>query len=303
MSRDKETALNEINRLREKINRHDYLYYVLAEPEITDQEYDSLMQRLVHLEIDWLEIIPPDSPTQRVGGKPLDGFTQVRHTVPMLSLSNSYDIDDLRDFDRRVRDLYGDNPEYICELKIDGVAVTLTYRDRKFVLGATRGDGRVGDDITTNLRTIRSIPLSVSDETPVHFEVRGEVYFPRAEFEAMNAERERKGQKVFMNPRNGAAGTLKMLNPGEVAKRPLRFFGYTLSGEDVGIDTQAEALKLLRHNRFPTNPDWELCRNFSEVEAFLDHWDKERFNLPYDTDGVVIKLNAISAWDRLGATG
>lgn len=303
MSSDKDRALLEINRLRNEINRHDYLYYVLAQPEISDQDYDRLMRKLQDLETLWIDEIPSDSPTQRVSGKPLEGFTQVRHSLPMLSLANSYDLTELRDFDRRVRELYGDDPEYTCELKIDGVAVTLTYRDHTLVVGATRGDGIVGDDITANLRTIRSIPLSVTSEMPANFEVRGEVYFPRDEFEMMNAERKRNGLKTFMNPRNGAAGTLKMLDSEQVAKRPLRFFGYALSGDDVAIDTQAEALRLLNRGRFPTNLNWAFCRSFSDVEAYLERWDKERFQLSYDTDGVVVKLNDLRAWDRLGATG
>lgn len=300
MNRDK--AEREISRLRKEINRHDYLYYVLADPEITDREYDALMRRLQELEADSPELVTPDSPSQRVGGQPLGSFEQVTHPVPMLSLGNSYNIEELRDFDRRVRELYGREPEYVCELKIDGVAISLTYRNRSFVQGATRGDGHFGDDITANLRTIRSIPLSVSDLMVPDFSVRGEVYFPRAEFEEMNARRVKAGLNAFMNPRNGAAGTLKMLNPGEVAKRPLRFFAYSLSGGGLNLKLQSRALDLLHQSRFPTNPNWEQCRNIGEVEAYLERWDTSRADLPYDTDGVVIKLNDIAGQAALGST-
>jgi len=312
----------EVKRLRAEIRRHDYLYYVLAAPEMSDREYDRLMQRLEELEAAWPELVTSDSPTRRVGGEPLGGFTQVRHDEPMLSLTNCYSTEELRDFDRRVRELYDGLPEYVCELKIDGVAVKLTYRGRGFVRGATRGDGVTGDDITANLRTIRSIPLSVPDSFTADFEVRGEVYFPRAEFERMNRERAAKGLKTFMNPRNGAAGTLKLLDPKEVARRPLRFFAYALTGlespplnpppetgggikgggKKPSVSTQSDALELLEHGRFPTESHWELCRSPDEVEAFWKRWNGQRHHLPYDADGVVVKLNDLAGHKRLGAT-
>jgi len=299
---DYEKAGKEITRLRGEINRHDYLYYVLAEPEIPDHQYDALMRRLIELERAYPDLVTDDSPSRRVGGQPVSGFEQVRHSSRMLSLANSYDIDELLDFDRRVREAYGRDPEYVCELKIDGVAIALTYRNRILTRGATRGDGAVGDDVTANIRTIRSIPLSVSSDMPLDFEVRGEVYYPRAEFAEMNAGREEAGLKPFMNPRNGAAGTLKMLDPQEVARRPLRFFAYTILGDTVKLETQAQVLTLLRQGNFPTNPYWELCKGMDEVRAFLSRWNEARFDLPYDTDGVVIKLNDVTAWERLGST-
>ncbi len=292
----------EINRLRREINHHDYLYYVLDEPEIADHQYDALMHRLIELETEYPDLLTDDSPTQRVGGQPVPSFRQVSHRVPMLSLANSYDIHELGEFDRRVREIYEKAPEYVCELKIDGVAVALSYRDRTLTQGATRGDGRIGDDITTNIRTIRSIPLTVSDDVPPSFEVRGEVYYPRVEFTEMNEKREEAGLKPFMNPRNGAAGTLKMLDSKEVARRPLRFFAYSFFGEGINLGSQAKTLDLLKRSRFPTNPNWKLCRSLDEVEDFLSHWDEARFDLPYDTDGVVVKLDDISAWGKLGST-
>ncbi|MDP8228689.1 MAG: NAD-dependent DNA ligase LigA [Candidatus Electryoneaceae bacterium] len=296
------SAKIEIERLKDEIRRHDYLYYVMAEPEIDDREYDRLMHRLQKLEAQYPELLTSDSPTQRVGGEPLAGFEQVTHSEPMLSLANCYSVDELRDFDRRVQELYGKNPEYVCELKIDGVAVKLTYRNRRFVLGATRGNGLVGDDITANLRTIRAIPLFVSEDMPPDFEVRGEVYYPHEEFDQMNEERINAGLKPFMNPRNGAAGTLKLLNSQEAARRPLRLFVYGLSSVGNIVATQAESLQWLIHSRFPINPHWKLCRSIQEAEAYWERWDTEQFELPYDTDGVVVKLNDLSGQKRLGAT-
>lgn len=292
----------EITKLREEIRRHDYLYYVLAQPEISDNEYDILLHRLIYLEEKFPDLRTPDSPTQRVGGEPLGGFEQIRHSMPMLSLANCYTIEELRDFDKRVRGLYDSEPVYVCELKIDGVAVSLNYRNRILELGATRGDGMIGDDITTNLRTIRAIPLSVGSDMPSDFSIRGEIYYPRKEFEEMNKQRTEMGLKTFMNPRNGAAGTLKLLNSREVAQRPLRFVAYSLSSNDLPVDTQAEVLKLLKACHFPICPEWRIHKNLDGVESFWLYWDQEHDNLPYDTDGVVVKLNDITAYPRLGAT-
>ncbi|MCF7809586.1 NAD-dependent DNA ligase LigA [bacterium] len=303
MSQNRESAIKEIEWLRAEINRHDHLYYVQASPEISDQEYDALMRNLQKLETVWLDVIPPDSPTQRVGGKPIEGFTQIQHQVPMLSLSNTYNTEELNDFDQRVRELYGHEPEYVCELKIDGVAVSLSYIDRKLAFAVTRGDGQIGDDITNNVRTIRSIPLSVPEFMLSNFTVRGEIYYPRAEFEKMNRDRERDGLKPFMNPRNGAAGTLKMLDPQEVAKRPLRFFSYMLLSEIPNLTLHSEALDLLKKGNFPVNKEANVCQGLNEVIEYINIWSEKRRSLSYDTDGVVIKLNDLKAWDRLGATG
>jgi len=298
---DARDAAAEVKRLRAEIRRHDYLYYVLAQPEIPDAEYDRLMRRLAELETEF-GLVTPDSPTQRVAGQPLEGFQQVRHSVPMLSLANAYSLDELSDFHRRVCELYGHEPAYVCELKIDGVAVNLRYRNRRLEKGTTRGDGLVGDDVTTNMRTIRAIPLTAPDRMPAEFEVRGEVYYPRPEFERMNRERAAAGLKTFMNPRNGAAGTLKLLDPREVAKRPLRFFAYALYTAESAIGSQAEALKLLRDAGLPTNPNWELCPNLDAIESYCSRWETARHELSYDTDGVVVKLNDLAGQTELGAT-
>lgn len=309
---EREAIREEIERLRAEIHRHDYLYYVLAQPEISDREYDHLMRRLQDLEARYPEFITPDSPTQRVGGSPLEEFTSVTHRLPMMSLSNCYTFEELEDFHRRVMELYGDHPEYVCELKIDGVAVSLLYREGRLVQGATRGDGTVGDDITQNLRTVRSIPLKVPDSAPAEFEVRGEVYFNRSDFEKMNQERSSQGLKTFMNPRNAAAGTLKLLDPRDVASRPLRFYAYWFrrwsdspigDGKDFSDPlAQSQVLDLLTRLGFPVNPHWSICRSLEEVKAYWHKWQSEHPQLPYDVDGVVVKLNDLEGQERLGST-
>ncbi len=229
---------SEIEKLRKQIRDHDYRYYVMAQPVISDFEYDGLMKKLAELESEHPELITPDSPTQRVGGEPTKEFPQVRHPVPMLSLSNTYDEKDLRDFDKRIRTLLsGEKYEYVSELKFDGVALRLVYEDGLLVLAATRGDGETGDEITANVKTIRSIPLRLNSEGDMsefaNAEVRGEVYMNRDDFQKMNREREEAGEKTFANPRNSTAGTLKLQIPKEVAKRPLRFFSYYLISNDL----------------------------------------------------------------------
>ncbi len=298
---DKDKALAEIRKLRAEIRRHDRLYYQDAAPVITDTEYDFLIRRLSDLEKEW-DLVTPDSPTQRVSGQPTAGFAQVTHSTPMLSLANCYSIEELRDFDQRLRKLVPNEREYVCELKIDGVAVNLTYRNRILTQGSTRGNGLVGDDITDNIRTIRSIPLSIPDSMPEEFEVRGEVYFPRLEFERMNVQREEEGLKPFMNPRNGAAGTLKLLDPREVARRPLRFFAYALSSSDLPVSTQAGLLKLLLESGFSISSTWKVCTDLQEVIEFWQEWDNRHDELPYDTDGIVVKLNDIVSRSLAGST-
>ncbi|MFQ5584587.1 MAG: NAD-dependent DNA ligase LigA, partial [Calditrichia bacterium] len=232
---EQDKALQEIKRLREEIRRHDYLYYVLAKPEISDYQYDMLMKRLEELERKFPRFITPDSPTQRVGGEPTKEFPVVRHRIPMLSLANTYNEAEIRDFDRRVRSLLnpGEPFEYVCELKIDGLAISLIYEDGVLVTGATRGDGYQGDDVTHNIRTIRSIPLRVEPHKGIlNFEVRGEIYYPLKEFESFNAARVARGEPPFANPRNAAAGSIKMQDPREVAKRPLQVLFYYLLGAE-----------------------------------------------------------------------
>jgi len=301
--------LIEIEELRRAIREHDYYYYVLAQPLISDAEYDRLMRRLQDLEAQRPDLMTPDSPTQRVGGAPLAGFMQVAHRVPMMSLSNCYTFEELREFDRRVRELLGREPEYICELKIDGVAVSLRYENGVFVQGATRGDGMVGDDITANLRTIRTLFLNIPTAMPSalidEFEVRGEVYYTRADFERMNTERIDKGLKPFMNPRNAAAGTLKLLDSREVSQRPLCFFAYTIvTGSRIidEIPNQATVLERLKRLGFPVNPTFILCSNIEAVEDYWRYWEEHHNELPFDADGIVVKLNDLHGQDTLGAT-
>lgn len=291
-----------IDRLKSQIRLHDYRYYVLADPTVSDAEYDRLVQSLLHLEKEFPHLVTLDSPTQRVGGEPIPGFTQVEHKSQMLSLSNCYSNGELLDFDRRIRELFGDNPEYVCELKIDGVAVSLTYQNRQLKLAATRGNGFVGDDITENVRTIRSIPLTVPDFPLNDIEVRGEIYYPLAEFRRMNEQREQDGLKTFMNPRNGAAGTLKLLDSREVAKRPLRFWAYLLQSEDLSCETHAETLELLSEHHFPVIPHWKLMTSTEDVANYWQRWNREHFDLPFDTDGIVVKLNSLSGQVDLGST-
>ena len=305
---DREKARQEIERLRREIRRHDYLYYVLAQPEISDYEYDMLMKRLEELERQYPEFITPDSPTQRVSGEPTKEFPVVRHRTPMLSLSNTYNEEEIRDFDRRVRSLLrpGEPYEYVCELKIDGVAMSLIYENGLLVRGATRGDGHQGDDITNNVRTIRSIPLRVESDDPrlQNIEVRGEIYFERGALDKLNEERIANGEPPFANPRNAAAGSLKLQDPREVARRPLRMFCYYLEtiGEDRAVTSQYEALKTLEKLKFPVNPNYRLCKNLEEVIEFWREWQEKKEELPYDIDGVVVKLNSYEQQRRLGAT-
>ena len=300
------SAHTEIEKLRSEIRRHDYCYYVLAQPEISDIEYDQLLSRLTRLESEHPELMSEDSPTQRVAGAPIGGFSQVTHSVPMMSLCNCYSFEELREFHRRVVDLYGREPHYFTELKIDGIAVSLNYRGRKLTSAVSRGDGSVGDDITANVRTILAIPLTLPEWCPDEFIVRGEIYYPQAEFEAMNKDRVEKGLKPFMNPRNGAAGTLKLLDPREVAKRPLRFFGYAIGKEERENgrkwESQADVIDYLAKAGFPTNTNGKLCRSIEDVEGYWHHWETHHNELPYDADGIVVKLNDLEGQKSLGAT-
>jgi DNA ligase (NAD+) len=299
---------SEIQRLRQEIRYHDYRYYVMAQPVISDFEYDQLMKRLQELESLHPELITPDSPTQRVGGEPTKEFPQVRHPVPMLSLSNTYDEKDLRDFDRRVRTLLGNEEyEYVAELKFDGVALRLVYQDTILVLAATRGDGEVGDDITANAKTIRSIPLKLNCESErTKFaargvvEVRGEVYMNREDFQKMNREREEAGEKTFANPRNSTAGTLKLQDPKEVARRPLRFFSYYLLA-NVELKSQWENIQTMKELGLPVSDHVRLCRNIDEVVETAYEWEKERDDLPFEIDGIVVKVNSLRQQGKLGA--
>ncbi|HEX9829482.1 MAG TPA: NAD-dependent DNA ligase LigA, partial [Bacteroidota bacterium] len=294
-----------VETLREKLREHDYRYYVLARPSISDRQYDALMRELLDLEQANPSLAAPDSPTQRVGGEPTKEFPTVTHGAAMLSLSNTYNEEEVLEFDRRVKSLLGKEPyRYICELKFDGVAVSLVYENNILVRGATRGDGTQGDDITQNLKTIRSIPLRLvkSRKGLEDIEVRGEVFMERGEFQKMNEERELAGEKVFINPRNSSAGTLKLQDSKIVAQRPLKFYSYYLRPEKVKLTSHYENLKLLKEFGFPVNEHARLCNNINEVVEYWKEWEERRDDLPYDIDGVVVKVDSLRQQDRMGAT-
>lgn len=299
-------AAARIEQLRDAINEHNYRYYVLNAPSVDDRVFDALLDELVRLEKEHPELITPDSPTQRVGSDLTSGFAPVTHRRPMLSLANTYTPEDVREFDRRVKDRLGDEPyQYVAELKIDGVAVSLIYENGRLARGATRGNGEQGDEITTNLKTIRSLPLrvrpvSLHGAPLTSFEVRGEVYMEVKDFEAMNAERDLNGEKTFANPRNSTAGTLKLLDPRTVATRPLKAFLYYLEADDLQLESQSQNLELLSALGFQVNPQRRICATIHDVLAYCAECEQQRDNLPYQIDGVVIKVDALQQQERLG---
>ncbi len=303
-------AESRVATLRAAIREHDYNYYVLAAPTISDQEYDRLFRELQELERAFPDLVTPDSPTQRVGGQPLEGFKQVRHAVPMLSIDNTYSEGDLREFDARVaRGLGGEAYAYVVDPKVDGVAVSLRYEEGRLVLAATRGDGTTGDDITENARTIRAIPLQLrdGDGLPSVLEIRGEVYWPVPAFNAFNAARREAGEPTFANPRNATAGTLKQLDSRIVAQRRLAFMahGFGQAEWPAGTKaphTQSELFALLKGWGMPVNPHLRLCTNADEVIAFIHEFEKQRATLDYATDGVVVKVDRFDQRDALGTT-
>lgn len=301
-----EEARRRAESLRSEIRRHDHLYYVLAQLEISDAEYDRLMRELKQIEEKFPALVTFDSPTQRVGGEPLENFATVTHRVPMLSLSNAYSADELKEFDERVRKgLAGEPYEYVVELKVDGVAVSLRYEKGKFVQGSTRGDGVRGDDITANLRTVRSIPLSLATKDPLlqSIEARGEVYFPRKGFTRLNEEREREGEPLFANPRNAAAGSLKQLDPALVAKRPLDIFIYGVASSPGGkYETHYQTLMALKAAGLRANPHIKLCKSLEEAIRYCNEWETKRDSLDYDIDGMVLKVNRFDQQLKLGQT-
>jgi DNA ligase (NAD+) len=295
-----------ITELRRLIRHHEELYYVANQPEISDAEFDDLMRELLQLEQEHPTLVTPDSPTQRVSGRASEGFDSVRHAEPMLSLDNAYDEDELRAFDERVRKGLAESgamPEsidYIAELKIDGLSIALTYEDGALVRAATRGDGTTGEDVTSNVRTIRAIPLRLRDSVPGRFEVRGEVYLPRAAFEKMNKERAEAGDLLFANPRNAAAGALRNLDPSLVSKRGLGAFTYQLV--PGAFQSHAETLEHLRRWGLPVEGHWTRCSGIDALVAFCGAWAEKRRTLGFDTDGVVIKVDALDSRRRLGTT-
>jgi DNA ligase (NAD+) len=305
------TAKKEIEKLRVDIDRHNRLYYVEARPVISDFEFDKLLERLIELEKAFPELVTPDSPSQRVGGEITRIFPSVVHREPMLSLSNTYSIDEVTDFFRRVGKLVeaegGRTSEFVAELKFDGVAISLLYRDGLLVRGATRGDGTRGDDITTNLRTIPTIPLSIPVSAGPLFgaqgsevEVRGEVFMRKEDFEKLNEDRPEEDR--FANPRNATAGTLKLQDSAEVARRKMSFVAYFVKGLDDQSLPHLSRLRQLEAMGFMTGRNYRLCKGMDEIAGFIGEWSEKRWKLPYETDGVVLKLNDVTLWDRLGAT-
>ncbi len=302
MSKDNaEKAAERAAQLREEIAGHNHRYHVLDDPLIDDHEFDELMRELTALEESFPRLQSEDSPTRRVGGAPLPGFSTLTHRVPMLGLDNAFQQGELSEFDRRVHRLAGlEQVEYLCELKIDGLAVSLQYEEGRFVRGSTRGDGFTGEEITHNLRTIRQVPLILP--TPVTMEVRGEVYIGRDDFEAMNVQRRERGESVFVNPRNAAAGSLRQLDPRITASRPLRIFLYGLGEHRLSVETHAGLLTYLEGLRLPVNPHRRLCGTIDEAWEFCLLWEEKRRELPYEIDGVVIKCNDLVLRGQLGNT-
>jgi len=302
---------SEIEKLREEIRDHEHRYYALNDPQISDSEFDKLMARLKELESLHPELITPDSPTQRVGGVPAQEFPKVRHTTPMMSLDNTYSIEELRDFDRRVRELSGRSQvEYVGELKLDGLSMSLTYEDGVLTRGVTRGDGAQGEDVTFNVKTIRSVPLRIPHAklartgNPARFEVRGEVIMPRPAFEKLNAQREAAGEPKFANPRNSAAGTIRLLDSKLVAQRNLDMFLYYFlaAGSEATFREHWKVLDMLAELGFKVNPHRRLCASFDEVLEYIQQWESKRDKLDYEIDGIVIKVNNIRLWAELGTT-
>ncbi len=298
----------ELITLRKEIHHHDYCYYVLAQPEIPDYEYDRLYRRLEELEKLNPKLITPDSPTQRVSGEPTKIFNTVKHRLPMLSLSNTYSEEELLDFDRRIRSLLGEDAfyEYVTELKIDGIAISLIYENGIFARGVTRGDGFTGDDVTNNLRTIRSLPLHIiqAESVPQNLEIRGEVFLDRKTFERVNAQRSENGEGMFANPRNSAAGTMKLQDARIVSDRGLSLFCYQLIdvSANLGSGSHLDNLALLRKFGFPVNSESRSCKTINEVIIYCRKWETGRQNLPYEIDGVVIKVNNLVQREKLGIT-
>lgn len=292
-----------INELTDTLNHHNFLYYQQATPEISDYEFDMMLEELTRLEKENPELVRPDSPTQRVGGGITKEFVTVQHKYPMLSLGNTYSKEELADFDNRVRKQIGDGFEYVVELKIDGCAIGISYKNGLLNQAITRGDGTQGDDVTTNIKTIRSVPLKLKGEGwPEEFEVRGEVYYPLDVFERINKEREDIGEPALANPRNAAAGTLKMQDSSIVAKRKLDAFLYYLLGEELPYKTHWESLMALKSWDFKVSDHIRLCKNLDEVFDFIAHWETERHNLNFEIDGIVIKINSYQHQRNLGFT-
>ncbi|MDX9847313.1 MAG: NAD-dependent DNA ligase LigA [Tenuifilaceae bacterium] len=292
-----------VKRLREEINRHNHLYYVEAKPEISDFEFDAMLSDLEALEKKFPELIDSNSPTQRVGSDIAQGFQQVTHRYPMLSLANTYTFDEIQEFHNRISKILTSQWQYVCELKYDGTAIGITYKNGKLFRAVTRGDGTQGDDVTANVKTIRSIPLELhGNDFPNDFEIRGEIFMPHTAFDEANAQRTQKGESPFANPRNAAAGTLKQLNPMVVAERKLDCLLYFLLGEELPYNNHYQNLQKAKEWGFKIPDNIKLCNSVEEVIDFINHWDSARRQLPFDTDGVVIKVNSYLHQNQLGYT-
>jgi DNA ligase (NAD+) len=292
-----------ISQLSQELDAHNHSYYVLSQPSISDREFDTLLEELQQLERDFPQFLSPDSPSQRVGGTVTKEFPTVAHRYPMLSLSNSYSLEEMQEFDARIQKALGRTVEYVCELKYDGVAIGIRYEGGALVQAVTRGDGVQGDEVTANIRTIRSLPLKLKGAGfPSDFEVRGEVLLPRKEFDRINAEREEIGEQLYANPRNTASGTLKLQDSAVVATRNLDCYLYSVMLDGQMTGTHFGDLTKLREWGFKVSDASKLCGNLEEVFAFIQHWDKERQRLPFDTDGVVIKVNSLADQRELGFT-
>ncbi|MGB6431589.1 MAG: NAD-dependent DNA ligase LigA [Candidatus Acidiferrales bacterium] len=306
----KSEARKKIEKLRESLRRDEYLYYVLDDPKASDADFDRRMAELKKIEAAYPDLATDDSPTQRVGGAPREGFQTRTHVPPMISLDNTYSYDELADFDRRVRELAGrDKVDYVAENKFDGLSISLQYEDGALARGVTRGDGVTGEDVTPNVRTIRSIPLRVAEKTlkslklPNAFEVRGEIVMPRKAFEDLNRQQEEQGGKRFASPRNAAAGAVRMLDPTVTASRKLDFYAYYfLAAGRPAFRLHSQSLEALKKMQFRVSPDWKVCHSFEELKRFCDAWDSKRENLPYEIDGIVVKVNDTALQQELGNT-
>ncbi|MYL35523.1 NAD-dependent DNA ligase LigA [Pontibacillus yanchengensis] len=300
---NREEAIEQIKSLREELEQYNHEYHVLDQPSVSDYQYDMKMQELLKLEEEHPDLVTSDSPSQRVGGEPLDAFQKVQHTIPMLSLGNAFNEDELREFDRRVREGVGvdEDVSYVCELKIDGLAISLRYEDGVFTQGATRGDGTTGEDITQNLRTIKSIPLRIKEEETI--EVRGEAFMPHRSFIALNEAREESEEEPFANPRNAAAGSLRQLDPKIAASRNLDIFLYGVGQWDAGeLESHSERLEYMQKLGFKTNPEWKKCPTIEDVIDYVNTWTESRENLNYEIDGIVIKVDNLDQQEELGFT-
>jgi DNA ligase (NAD+) len=298
---DLQTAKTKVSEISTLLNQYGYEYYVLDQPSVPDAEYDRLMQELLALEEMFPELKTPDSPTERVGGKVLDVFEKVEHRTPMLSLGNAFNEQDLKDFDRRIRQAVGDDFSYVCELKIDGLAVSLRYEDGLFIQGATRGDGSIGEDITANIKTIKSIPLRLREN--VTLEVRGEAFMSKRSFETLNKHKAERGEDLAANPRNAAAGSLRQLDPKIAASRNLDVFLYGIGNAgDLGVTSHSEGLDYLDQLGFKTNKERRKCSTIDDVIEYVNGWVDKRPNLPYEIDGIVIKVDSYEHQNQLGTT-